>query len=756
MDSLRPGMPFSRRALLGGLAAAAAASATAQILATAPGADAATGPVLLDAYTDKARYSPGEAVLLSIELANPTSAPVTGRLTVAADHLGIPLKSAAPPQPVRLEPGESITSMLRWQPPADDYRGYRVTVRLDAGSQAQTRSTAVDVSSDWTKFPRYGYLSVYTGGLDTEAVLAQLNRYHLNGLQFYDWQWKQHMPCPPTQNWNDIADRPVSGATVHALIDAAHQRGMKAMFYDLAYGAFSDYDTDGSGVRTDWGIFHSSTTATKATQASFPLPSTWSTDRLYLFDPGNKDWQQHIFAQCSKVMGAFAFDGWHIDTIGNQGIVYDSHGNRIRIPDEYRDFLAGEKQKVGGRSLINPVGGYGLDQICRETGVDFIYNEVWESDGITTYRDLARQGERVRANTDKGLVVPAYMNKAYSNSTPAGTTRYFNEPSVLLTEATILAAGASHLAMGDGDYMLSHEYFPNKNLRLTDSLRAKLREYYDFQVAYQNLLRDGVRKAGNTAEAWGLNTSTTGSAGTIWLQAISTGSATALHLINLLDNTSDRWRDDNADYPEPAQRTGFTVKMYIADAAPNDVTVRIASPDRNAGAAEELKAKRDRDAQGAFLTFTVPSLKYWDLIWLDTAAAALPVKAFDAFARNRVSENSFNAQMKVEPTKDVGGGLDGCAVNDGNYWAFAPMDFGSGASHVDLRFATATQGGTVEFRIDRYDGPIIGHMAVGPTGGWQNWVTLTTAVQVSGQHDLYVIFRGDVEGIGNVTWIQFR
>ncbi|MBT8163504.1 MULTISPECIES: glycoside hydrolase family 66 protein [Arthrobacter] len=756
MESLQPGMPFSRRTLLGGLAATAAASAASQLLAAAPNAHAAGGgPALLDVYTDKARYSPGETVQLTVELANPTTVPVTARLTVAAEKLGTPLKSAAPSQSVRMEAGQSQTATVQWQPPADDYQGYRVSVRLDAGGQTQTRSTAVDVSSDWAKFPRYGYVSVYTEGLDAQAVLAQLNRYHLNGLQFYDWQWKQHMPCPPTQIWNDLANRPVSGASVKSLIDAAHSRGMKAMFYDLAYGAFSNYDTDGSGVQTGWGIFHSPTTATKDTQVGFPLPSTWSTDRLYLFDPGNKDWQDHIFAQCSKVMDTFGFDGWHIDTIGNQGIVYDSQGNRVRIPNEYRGFLAGEKQAVGGRSLINPVGGYGLDQIC-DTGVDFIYNEVWESDGITTYRDLARQGDRVRANTTKALVMPAYMNKAYSNSTPTGTTRYFNEPSVLLTEATILAAGASHLAMGDGDSMLSHEYFPNKNLQLTDSLRAKLREYYDFQVAYQNLLRDGSHRAGNSAEVWGLNTSTTGSAGTVWLQAMSTGAATALHLINLLDNPSDHWRDDNADYPEPAERTDFTVKLYIADSTPNDVKVRFASPDRNSGAVEELKAKRARDSRGTFLTFTVPSLKYWDVIWLDTAAAALPVKAFDAFARNRVSENSFNAQMNIEPTSDAGGGLDGCAVNDGNYWAFTPMDFGPGAHSVDLRFATATQGGTVEFRIDHHDGPLIGQMAVGHTGGWQNWMTLTTPVQVSGQHALYIIFRGDVEGIGNVTWIQFH
>ena len=39
-------------------------------------------------------------------------------------------------------------------------------------------------------------------------------------------------------------------------------------------------------------------------------------------------------------------------------------------------------------------------------------------------------------------------------------TNYFNPPSVLLADATIFAAGAGHIELGDGSRMLSSEYFP--------------------------------------------------------------------------------------------------------------------------------------------------------------------------------------------------------------------------------------------------------------------------------------------------------
>ena len=63
------------------------------------------------------------------------------------------------------------------------------------------------------------------------SVITSLKRYHINGLQFYDWQYKHHKPLAgtpdkPDNNWTDIANRNTSLTTVKNYISAAHKAGM--------------------------------------------------------------------------------------------------------------------------------------------------------------------------------------------------------------------------------------------------------------------------------------------------------------------------------------------------------------------------------------------------------------------------------------------------------------------------------------------------------------------------------------------------
>ena len=58
-----------------------------------------------------------------------------------------------------------------------------------------------------------------------------------------------------------------------------------------------------------------------------------------------------------------------------------------------------------------------------------------------------------------------------------------------MTNAVIFAFGGAHLELGE--HMLGKEYFPNSNLAMKSDLQKALPAYYDFMVAYQNLLRNG-------------------------------------------------------------------------------------------------------------------------------------------------------------------------------------------------------------------------------------------------------------------------
>ena len=79
---------------------------------------------------------------------------------------------------------------------------------------------AVDVSSNWKRFPRYGFVADfdnYSSTVDKNAniksEMAYLNRLHINGVQFQDWQWMHHRPVKLngdgllTQWYTDISNR---------------------------------------------------------------------------------------------------------------------------------------------------------------------------------------------------------------------------------------------------------------------------------------------------------------------------------------------------------------------------------------------------------------------------------------------------------------------------------------------------------------------------------------------------------------------
>lgn len=154
--------------------------------------------------TDKAVYSPGEKVTLIL-----SKIPKDGR--VRYRHLDQILKD----EPI-------LSAQWDWLPPPTDFKGYLVEIYRKSGDTEKTLgSIAVDVSSNSVDFPRNGFLSAY-GDLDTkymESVMNDLNRYHMNVVQFQDWEFKHHEPLAgtvdhPSGSWLDIANRKNMRSTV--------------------------------------------------------------------------------------------------------------------------------------------------------------------------------------------------------------------------------------------------------------------------------------------------------------------------------------------------------------------------------------------------------------------------------------------------------------------------------------------------------------------------------------------------------------
>jgi hypothetical protein len=90
----------------------------------------------------------------------------------------------------------------------------------------------------------------------------------------------------------------------------------------------------------------------------------------------------------------------------------------------------------------------------------------------------------------------------------------------------------------------------------------------------------------------------------------------------------------------------------------------------------------------------------------------------------------------------------------GKSWVrFNEVDFGRGAQKaIDVR-AKAQDGGALEIRLDRQDGPVIAHVEVGPGSEWRSATAAAKGIP-AGIHDLVVTPTGakPVE----VDWVSFR
>lgn len=109
-----------------------------------------------------------------------------------------------------------------------------------------------------------------------------------------------------------------------------------------------------------------------------------------------------------------------------------------------------------------------------------------------------------------------------------------------------------------------------------------------------------------------------------------------------------------------------------------------------------------------------------------------------------------------EIRKDDSGSTAIGYITDGSYIVFRNLDFESGAEGFRASTASATEGGTIEIRIDSSDGELIGECPVAGTDGWSEYVeTGCKTAQCTGAHDVYLVFKGGDGYLFNVNSFGF-
>jgi dextranase len=593
---------------------------------------------LVSARPDKVRYAPGDTVNLQLNIHSTNTGKVKANTQIIL-HRWLDTITAVDITPQTLLPGQNNIT-LTFTAPNDDFVGYLAQIQLLTGTTLQNELLrALDVSSDWTRFPRYGYLSNFGAmlstenrtGLDITGITEWLADHNINTVQYYDWQYKHHQPLAgtpsnPAKQWPDIANRTTYLDTLRGFIKQGHARNIAAMHYNLLFGTYPNAQAD--GVKYEWGMFKEVIVDGKKTLVQDRhggLPDSWATQEVLLVNPDQKEWQNYIFNKTKEMFQVLAFDGWHVDQLGDRQVIYDAKGQFIDLREKFDPFLSAARTALGNKLIFNAVNNYGGAQVAARAPVDGLYVEVWPDSSYgghskaEYYNDLKNIIERgwISSQYRKNTTIAGYMNYAAAKN---GATR-FNTPGVAMANATILASGGWHIELGDDKQMLSSEYFPSTKLKMDNTLAETIQRYNRFAAAHQNLLRDtDLRPTYPRVHIANTKLSAFGDAGTVWHFARTRRSQQILHLLNLTGHSSVTWRDDNQSHPTPPKLSRLAA-TYCTDTP--ILSAAYASPD-NTERPQPLALAHRENMQQHCVDFTLPELNYWSMVVFNVEPSRTP------------------------------------------------------------------------------------------------------------------------------------
>lgn len=394
----------------------AAAALVAAISTAVPAAHAASGTIsLTDAYVDLARYTPGATATVSAVLAETSGlGSWSGTVNYTVTHLGATVASGSVPATVNASGTATVTFNVT--PPNSDFQGY--LVQIAAGSS--TAATAIDVSSSWTHFPRFGALTAYSPATTPSSadsdVATLVRKYHINALQFYDWMWRHEHPVQKNTDgslpasWTSWNGDVIGTDAIKTYISAAHGRSVAAIPYSMSYAALQDYQTYSPAVQSSWGLYYQSNGSPWAFQMKNGHPDT----TLNIMNPANTAWQNYITGQYADQVNTMGFDGTHLDQLGNWGAMKDSSGAAVDLPSGLASLVSATKTTLAstpGRIVgFNAVDGFGGDNVATAQKTDYLYSELWDNHETYIAMKSYLDTQKSESGTNIASVIAAYPN----------------------------------------------------------------------------------------------------------------------------------------------------------------------------------------------------------------------------------------------------------------------------------------------------------------------------------------------------------
>ncbi len=108
-------------------------------------------------------------------------------------------------------------------------------------------------------------------------------------------------------------------------------------------------------------------------------------------------------------------------------------------------------------------------------------------------------------------------------------------------------------------------------------------------------------------------------------------------------------------------------------------------------------------------------------------------------------------------------------IGHGHWLKYEGVKFKKNTTELELRVASASEGGVIEIRKDGPEGELLGSCEVANTGGWQSWKTRKATIKpLSGRQALCLVFKGPlikdtsplwfgrVDDQNTTLWAQFK
>ncbi|GAA1887445.1 glycoside hydrolase family 66 protein [Lapillicoccus jejuensis] len=507
----------------------------------------------LDLLTERVALTPGDDVVLLLDglLAGPEG---DGSLRVRVTHLGEPVLDT------ELAPG-----------PADARGRRRVALGpLPAGSYAVAvggpgvaLTTGLDVLDDRARRLRYGFVADFRPGRDDFDDLADwLRAAHLTHVQLYDWMYRHAALLPPDAHtlpaYDDALGRPLSLATVRAVVETVRAVGGRSIAYAAVYGAGREYATA-----------HPEQVLRRRGGAPWTLA-----DFLWVMDvsPGSA-WVRHVVREMGAAVEAVGFDGLHLDQYGDPKVALDARGRVVDLAAAFPALVDAVRDRLPRTTLVfNNVGGFPVWSTAA-AAQDATYVEVWPPrTGLVDLAALVADG-RERA-PGRPVVLAAYLTPFARGSGPREVA------GAQLALATVWLSGGQSLLLGEVAGVLTDPYYPRHG-SLDAAAVAALRAWTDFAVATADVLDDpGARDLGPVLVG-GVNRDVvllgadgevphgpSPRAGEVWVRPSEVDGRLVVSLLDLRGQADTRW-DAPHEALEPA--TGLRLRLRLVAERPRAV-----------------------------------------------------------------------------------------------------------------------------------------------------------------------------------------